>query len=418
MAALFTAPTDRDGVRRPIDPRHHRPLVLFSSLAGLIAAGGVLLVLAAVGVIGWFVTDAGVHGAPRDGLRVASLAWLAAHGAGFSVRGTEITIMPLGISAACAWTCWRLGYRVGDSVSGHGPDADGIVNGERDWTVPMAASLFSAAYVVVAMLAGALAATATSAPSMSRAFLGALVLSLGVGGAGIAAGSGRAAIWFAAFGASQASFAGPVLHGARRILVTYLWVAALALAISFSLDLSKAATITSRLRADAGDTALFVLAIALVIPNAVAFSGSYLLGPGFALGTKTVVSPALVVLGPLPLVPLVAALPESGTGTTLTKSIVAIPIVVAAYAAARTHRRYPTTDWLDSALRGGGAGVVAGTVFALVAWLSGGVAGPGRLRQVEPYVFDVLTHAIAYFGIGGVIGALAMTWWVRRAQAR
>ena len=39
-----------------------------------------------------------------------------------------------------AWAIWRLGHRVGDSVSGHGPDADRIADGERDWTVPIAAA--------------------------------------------------------------------------------------------------------------------------------------------------------------------------------------------------------------------------------------------------------------------------------------
>ena len=42
--------------------------------AGVAAALAPLLVLAAVGVVGWFLTDAGAHGTPRDGLRVGALA--------------------------------------------------------------------------------------------------------------------------------------------------------------------------------------------------------------------------------------------------------------------------------------------------------------------------------------------------------
>jgi Flp pilus assembly protein CpaB len=30
---------------------------------------------------------------------------------------------------------------------------------------------------------------------------------------------------------------------------------------------------------------------------------------------------------------------------------------------------------------------------------------------------DVLVHAIAAFGLGGLLGGLAMTWWQRRAAA-
>ena len=73
--------------------------MLVASLGGLTAAGTTLLVLCALGVIGWFVTDAGIHGAPRDGLRVAGLGWLAAHGAGVHIQGSAITLLPLGITA-------------------------------------------------------------------------------------------------------------------------------------------------------------------------------------------------------------------------------------------------------------------------------------------------------------------------------
>ena len=46
------------------------------------------MVCLALGVIGWFLTDAGAHGAPRDGLRTGALGWLLAHGSGVSVHGT------------------------------------------------------------------------------------------------------------------------------------------------------------------------------------------------------------------------------------------------------------------------------------------------------------------------------------------
>ncbi len=418
MTALFSAPstTTRSGgspFGRPpqsTDPRHRRPLVLVATLGGLTAAGTTLLVLCAIGVIGWFVTDAGLHGQPRDGLRVGALTWLVAHGSGIQVQGVAITVLPLGITAVCAWVTWRLGYRVGDSISGHGPDAEDIINGERDWTVAMASALFAAAYVVVTAITGVLAATPATAPVMASALGWAGLLALVIGGSAIAVGSGRAAIWTQAFPYTLRV----AVTGCRRILVAFVVVSAITLLAAIALDFSSAATIASRLQADNGDTALFLLCTALVIPNAIAFSGSFLLGPGFAVGAKTVVSPALVVLGPLPLFPLVAALPGEGTGSAWMSGLFLLPVLVAAWAVTQNHRRYPTTSWLDGAVRGGVAGVLAGIVFALFAALSGGAIGPGRMRHVTPFVFDVLTHAIAYFGIGGLLGGIAMTWWCRR----
>ena len=71
-----------------------RPLSLLASLAGVAAAGGMLAVCLAAGVIGWFVTDSGVHGEPRDGLRAGALGWLMAHGSGVTVDGVTVTAVP------------------------------------------------------------------------------------------------------------------------------------------------------------------------------------------------------------------------------------------------------------------------------------------------------------------------------------
>src|SRR5262249_26344046 len=153
----------------------------------------------------------------------------------------------------------------------------------------------------------------------------------------------------------------------------------------------------------------------LVTPNATLFSGSYLLGPGFAVGTHTLVTPTAVVLGPLPMFPLLAALPDNGPTPGWAAALLALPPLVAAAAGYPTLGRYPTTRWDEAALRGVGAGFGCAVAFAVLAALSGGVVGPGRMADVGPFVFQVLLHAIATFGIGGLLGALLATWRQRRA---
>ena len=85
----------------PSDPRHRRPLVILATLGGVVAAGSVLLVCLAVGVLGWFVSDAGTHGEPRDALQVGALGWLMAHGSGVSVDGVAVTAVPLLLTLLC-----------------------------------------------------------------------------------------------------------------------------------------------------------------------------------------------------------------------------------------------------------------------------------------------------------------------------
>ena len=332
MTALMPDRTRPSAGELRRDLRHRRPLVLLAPLAGAAAAASTLVVCLALGVAGWFLTDAGTHGAPRDGLWVGALAWLMAHGSGVHVAGTLVSVMPLGITLAAAWATWRIGHRLGDSISGHGPDAQRLADGERDWTVPAAAALYAAGYVAVA----------------------------------------------------------------------------------FATDLDTALNVTSQLGTDTTGTVQLVAISLLVVPNAVAFSGSYLLGPGFTVGTHTLVSPSVVTVGALPMFPLLAALPDTGPTPGWTTALVGVAPLVGALGAMRAQRTHPTYRWEEGALHGCGGGMLAGALFAVLALLSGGAVGPGRMADVGPLVGSVLVHAVTAFGIGGLLGGLLATWWQRR----
>src|SRR4249919_3963128 len=375
MTSLLPAPrrTRSTGEARA-DAAHRRPLVLLGVLAGVVAALSTLLLCLAGGVVGWFLTDAGAHGAPRDGLRVGALGWLMAHGSGVHVAGTHVTAMPLGLTLLAAVVIWRLGLRLGDSVSGHGPDSDAIADGVRDWTVASATALFTVGYVAVAVVTHHLAATTATAPSLVRLLLWTVPLCGLVGGTAIAIGSGRAAIWtsFLPLSLRAASAA------AWRVLVWFVCLSTIVFLAALLVDLS-----------------------ALLLPNASFFTGSYLLGPGFAIGAHTLVSPTAVVLGPIPLFPLLAALPGTGPTPGWTVALLALPPLLAAVAVHRTLMRYPTTRWDDAALRGVGAGFLCAVAFAVLALLSRGAVGPGRMAVVGPFAVQVLLHGVATFGLGG-----------------
>ena len=390
-----------------------RPLVPTATIGGALAAGGPLLVCMAVAVVGWFVTDAGGHGTPSGALRVGAFGWLVAHGAGVTVEGVRLTAVPLGITLLCAWSAWRVGHRVGESVSGHGPDADRIADGERDWTVPVAAGLFTVGYAVVGVLTTTLASTVETGPSAGRVVLWSVLVAAGAGVPAIARGSGRAAIWVPAIPAAVRDTAALV----RWILRCWLAVALVALVVALVLDFSTAANIVSQLGTDAGDTAVLGLLTMAVVPNAALFSSAYLMGPGFTVGTGTLVSPGAVVLGPLPLFPLLAALPDAGPTPGWTGWLMASPVLIAFVAAALAHRARPAATWDQAAIRGCAGGLVAGLLLGLLTTFAGGAVGPGRMADVGPFQVDVLLHAVTAFGIGGLLGALATNWWQRRGGA-
>ena len=119
--------------------------------------------------------------------------------------------------------------------------------------------------------------------------------------------------------------------------------------------------------------------------------------------------------GRCPCFALLAALPDAGAPGALVSSLVWLP-------AARRRARDDVVAAAasDGALAGGRVARVRrrdrrpASPSPLLASVAGGAAGPGRMQHVGPFVPDVLVAAITAFGIGGLLGALVMTWWQRR----
>lgn len=388
------------------------PSLVAGVLTGVVAAGSVLLVCLALGVTGWYLSDAGVHGEPRDAMRVGAVGWLAAHGSGVTVRGTTVTVLPLGLTVLCAWVSWRFAARLGEALWAHGPDAHRIADGERDWTVPAAGAGFALGYATVALGTLRVAAGPSVPLSAGRVVAGVLLFSAVVALPAIAAGSGRGAVWASRWPVLVRH----MLATTRAVLRTYLAVAGAVVALAFLLDWAEAANMVSRLDIEGGEVVLFGLLSLLLVPNAVLLGGAYLLGPGFAVGTGTVVAPGAVALGPLPVLPLFAALPEPGPVPGWSAAVLAVPALVAAWAAFRTQRARPTLEWQDGLLRGTGGGLLAGVALTALVVLAGGAAGPGRMQELGAPVGDVLVHAVAMLGLGGLLGGAVTTWWQRRTS--
>lgn len=409
-AVLPDAPTTPAGSTAPA----RRPLVLVATLGGVAAAVPVLLICMALGVIGWFMTDAGAHGEPRDALRAATYAWLLAHGGGLTLHGVTLTAMPLGLTLLCAWSSWRVAHRVGAMLSGHGPDSDRLADGERDLTVPAAVACFAFGYLVVATWAVWFASSAAAATDPRRVVVGVALIVLLAAAPALAIGSGRAPVWLRQAPHSMLAAAAV----ARATLRGFLAVATLVWTGALAASFGTTANIATQLGADAGDITLMSVLTLAVVPNISVFTGAYLLGPGFVLGAGTSVSPAGVVLGPLPMFPVLAALPEPGVPPAWHGWLLAVPALVAAVATFRALQHWPTHTWLTGIVRGGSGGLLAGGLLALVGLVAGGSIGPGRMQVVHIEVFATFVNALAAFGLAGVVGGLAATWWQRRHSSR
>lgn len=386
----------------PAENRPGRPATaLTAALAALSAAGSMLLVTIAVALAGWFGADAGRYGDTRDAVRVGADAWLLAHGSGLRLDGASVTVLPLGLTLLSAWALHRSGRwaarRAGLSV----PDVRAALT---------LAALLAAAYTFVALVVAVLAAHPAAEPGMVRAGAGALLLALGAGGTGVLAGSGHVGRLLD----TGPAWVRAVLAGALATTLLLVAASSVLVAVALLADFGTAATVLSRLHADGAGGLMYTVVGAAFVPNALALTLGYLLGPGFAVGTGTLVSPAAVMLGPVPAFPLLAALPDDGATPGWTTALLGVPVVLAAVGVVLVGRLAPVTRFDHGALRGLGAGLGAALIVTLLVALAGGAVGPGRMADVGAPVLDTFGAAAVSLGGGGLIGGLVAAWRSRR----
>ncbi|PZE57583.1 hypothetical protein DEJ24_11225 [Curtobacterium sp. MCPF17_001] len=189
-------------------------------------------------------------------------------------------------------------------------------------------------------------------------------------------------------------------------------VAVAAVLVGLVLLVSFAEVITLYERSHAGLVGGFALTVGQLafIPDFVAWATAWLVGPGFAIGTGSAVSPIGTALGPVPAIPVLGALPTSGHTFGLVWILVP---VVAGFAVGglmrpRLVRMLGAADSaLYRAIGGVVTGLVAGVVIGGLAWMSSGSVGPGRLADVGPHALAVGGFAALEVGIPALI-ALAI----------
>lgn len=123
-----------------------------------------------------------------------------------------------------------------------------------------------------------------------------------------------------------------------------------------------------------------------ILPNLIIYGLAWITGAGFSIGAGSIVSPLVSQLGPLPALPLFAALPTAGFDRGILFGI--LPVLAALLATLLVRKSTEKMRW-EFASRFSAAAVLAGLsalvsavlAFALAALASGSL-GPGRFVQV------------------------------------
>ena len=214
----------------------------------------------------------------------------------------------------------------------------------------------------------------------------------------------------------RAAVGGALRAGAAAVAITTL-VSAVAVAVLIAANYAQIIRLYEALHTEViGGFALTAGELAF-LPNVVIWASSWFVGPGFAIGAGSHVSPVGTALGPVPTIPLLGALPTGDLAFGFAGLLVPVVAGFLAGAAVRPiltreldagahddHRASHLPALVATAL---GGGVFGGLLLGVLAAVSSGAAGPGRLQQVGPDALAVGLAAALEFAVAIGIGLAA-----------
>ena len=402
-AARFARQAGRvPGPRAGAEPRPRRaPLAVAAAVATGWAALVSYLPVAVVMGAAQLAEDAGtVGGAARVGLA----GWLLGHGVPLHTGAGPLGLPPLALAMLAAWRVARAGVHVSRAIGAR-----------QHGTLGRALAVAGAVGVMYGLLGG-LAALVVRAGGPAVSPLRALLTLTAFGSLAALVGALRTT---GALGALARRTPVVLRDGLRTGVVAaflLLGAGAAAAGLAVATGGGEASDMVGAYRTGVAGQAGITLVSLGYAPNAAVWAASYLLGPGFAVGTDTVVRTSEVSIGALPAVPLLAGLPH-GPASGIGAAVLAVPVLAGMCAGwllarrtmrtAAAGRKRPTPGWATLLAAAAVGGPVAGVVLGGAAFMSGGPLGGGRLSEVGPIFWQVSAGATVVVLIGTLIGATA-----------
>jgi Family of unknown function (DUF6350) len=203
---------------------------------------------------------------------------------------------------------------------------------------------------------------------------------------------------------------GTALRGGAAAAAAVMTIAAVVVVISLVVNYAQIITLYENLHTEALGGVALTIAQILFLPNLVIWAAAWLVGPGFAIGANSNVSPLGTSVGPIPSIPVLGALPQGDFVFAFAGLIVPIltGFLVGALLSGPLAERIRSTGrlvWMAGA--GLGTGVVGGAILGILAWASAGSIGPGRLQTVGPDPILVGLIAALELGVAAFAGMAA-----------
>ena len=220
--------------------------------------------------------------------------------------------------------------------------------------------------------------------------------------------------WWDARPVLQRAVAAQCLRGGAAAATFVILVSSVLLAVMILANFGQVIALYEGIHSGVLGGVAVTLAQMAFLPNLVVWVVSWLVGPGFAIGAGSSVGPLGTSLGPLPAVPILGALPTGdftfgflGLLVPIVGAfLVGVAIRPAVLRATRLTNRAESSPVTLLIATGVSIGVVGGVFLGVLAWISGGAAGPGRLAEVGPDALMVALFAALEFGVAGTLGLL------------
>ena len=383
-----------------------RSLLATGTIAALVVTGTGLAVLTLLVLVAFVAAPHAGFGLPAV-LRTAAAIWLVGHHVGFAFRGAgRIGMLPLGLVLLPGLLLWRAGRWV--------VRAAGI---RRLRHVGHAALALAAPYAVLAGVLALASRSRLESSSVLQAVGWGFLLALAAGGLG---GARALAPWRQLIALLPLRGRSAVV-GVAGCLASLAAAGSLVVAISLAVHLHEAVRLTDALAPGAVGTLLLLLLQLGYLPNAIIWAIAFTLGPGFAFGSATIVAPTGSALGQLPAFPLLAALPpglHAALPGWLEPMVLALPYLAGATGGVLIVRSAGRLSLDAAPLLGLACGAVAGVLLGLLALVSGGPLGDGRLAAVGPSPWQVGLVSALQLGVAAAVTAGAVNYLrLRRAGA-
>lgn len=202
-----------------------------------------------------------------------------------------------------------------------------------------------------------------------------------------------------------------------------LALAAVLLAVDLFVHWNLVLAVYEALDAGAAGGAALTVAQLGYLPNLVVFALAWTSGSGFAMGVGSQVGPLGTAVGPLPSIPVLAAIPAGALDYAFVALLVPVIAGVLAgwwflregenhfdeWLSIKVHARWFTAT-VSTLVLGVLAGAAAGLLAMGLAWLARGSAGIGRLTEIGPDPLWAGVWLAAEVGAGVVIGYAAGPW--------